>query len=48
LSFGRVKDDRLIVKIEYFDALVKAFEHAGALPPFREDEMPFPGRIMRV
>jgi hypothetical protein len=42
LFFGRVKDDRLIVAIEYFDRLVKEFQHAGALPPFREDEMPFP------
>jgi hypothetical protein len=42
LFFGRVKDDRLIVAIEYFDRLVKAFQHVGALPPFREDEMPFP------
>ena len=42
LFFGRVKDDRLIVAIEYFDRLVKSFQHAGALPPFREDETPFP------
>lgn len=42
LFFGRVKDDRLIVGIEYFDRLVKQFQHAGALPPFLEDEMPFP------
>jgi hypothetical protein len=42
LFFGRIKDDRLIVAIEYFDRLVKQFQHAGALPPFREDEMPFP------
>lgn len=42
LFFGRVKDDRLIVAIEYFDRLVKGFQHVGALPPFREDEMPFP------
>jgi hypothetical protein len=42
LFFGRVTDDRLIVGIEYFDRLVKQFQHAGALPPFLEDEMPFP------
>jgi hypothetical protein len=42
LFFGRVKDDRLIVAIEYFDRLVKGLQHAAALPPFREDEMPFP------
>jgi hypothetical protein len=42
LFFGRVRDDQLSVAIEYFDRLVKQFQHAGALPPFREDEMPFP------
>jgi hypothetical protein len=42
LAFGRVKDDRLIVSIEYFDRFVKGLEHVEALPPFRADEMPFP------
>jgi hypothetical protein len=42
LFFGRIQDDRLIVAIEYFDRLVKDFQHVGALPPFREDETPFP------
>jgi hypothetical protein len=42
LFFGRVKDDRLIVSIEYFDRLVKGLERVDALPPFRADEMPFP------
>jgi hypothetical protein len=42
LFFGCVKDDRLIVSIEYFDRVVKALQHTGTVPPFRENEVPFP------
>jgi len=42
LALGRIRDDRLIEFIEYFDGFVAHLQRLGALPLFDEDATPFP------